>query len=502
MAPTNVVAPFDAAVLELVQYRCSCGSLRPICKLYFCRHCLDIRCGFCVSHEVDSHYCPNCMENMPSAEARLKKNRCANCFDCPHCSHTLSTRATSMAAPSPEDPAKMVAKKVYYLACAFCRWTSRDIGLPDQTVASGGWPEVESPHSARIAGLQEHYRAIAQREKVEKESRRFFGRKLSYLQLSDKYGLTNVVARKRAGLPPLSLGPGREEVGRPVDLAPAEAVDLDSLADLPMDLITEQLDLAKLTKLPQRLAQLETQPLEIGDIFPRHKHLMIKRSQRCRRCEHNLSKPEYNPTSIKFKIQLAAYYHVPELVIYKVDKLVAGVQAKFVIKVVNPTNTGTEFEFLSMKAYQAIRDQEEAEKAEARARGEEKEDRPVSAINPLRQPSIVAAEDGSRDLVTADVILPSSKVYLPPRDDAAEFDDGGVDLAGHQDDREVVQWRKSNKVGLQLGVIPREGGKVVVGFGIQYQYTNTVFALDSKEVHTATMRIPVFLNLGTAQTQQ
>ena len=50
------------------------------------------RCGFCVSHEVDSHYCPNCMENMPSAEARLKKNRCANCFDCPHCSHTLSTR--------------------------------------------------------------------------------------------------------------------------------------------------------------------------------------------------------------------------------------------------------------------------------------------------------------------------------------------------------------------------------------------------------------------------
>ena len=110
-----------------------------------------------MSHEVDSHYCPNCMENMPSAEARLKKNRCANCFDCPHCGHTLSTRlipflyyvgnirnfcrATSMAVPSPDDPSKMVAKKVYYLACAFCRWTSRDIGLPDQTVASGGWPE-------------------------------------------------------------------------------------------------------------------------------------------------------------------------------------------------------------------------------------------------------------------------------------------------------------------------------------------------------------------------
>jgi len=406
-----------------------------------------------------------------------------------------------MAAPSPEDPSKMVAKKVYYLACAFCRWTSRDIGLPDQTVASGGWPELENPHSGRILNLQEHYRAIAQKEKVEKESRRFFGRKLSYLQLSDKYGLTNVVARKRAGLPPISLGPGREELGRPVDLAPAEAVSLDSEHDLPLDLLTEELDLCRLTQLPQRLAQLESQPELIGNIFPRHKHLMIKRSQRCRRCEHNLSKPEYNPTSIKFKIQLAAYYHVPEIVIYKVEPLAVGVSSKFVIKVVNPTNTGTEFEFLSLKAYQAIKDQEEAEKAEAKARGEEREEKPVSAINPLRQPSIVAAEDGSKGIVTGEVMLPACKIYLPPRDDAAEFDDGGVDLAGHQDDRDVVQWRKSNKVGLQLSTIPGQEGPVIVGFGIQYQYTNTVFALDFKEVYTATMRIPVFLNLGSASVK-
>ncbi len=50
------------------------------------------------------------------------------------------------------------------------------------------------------------------------------------------------------------------------------------------------------------------------------------------------------------------------------------------------------------------------------------------------------------DITTARVELPTSKVYLPPRDDAAEFDEGGVDLAGHVDDRDVVMWRKSNKV--------------------------------------------------------
>ena len=51
------------------------------------------------------------------------------------------------------------------------------------------------------------------------------------------------------------------------------------------------------------------------------------------RCEHNLSKPEYNPTSIKFKIQLAAYYHVPEILLYKVNSLKMDTVSQFIIKV-------------------------------------------------------------------------------------------------------------------------------------------------------------------------
>ena len=206
--------PFNEELLNKILYHCVCGVSSPLSRMYFCRHCLEIRCYYCVSHEVDSHYCPNCLENMPSAEARLKKNRCANCFDCPACGHTLSTKATGVVAnaanaanasnaantgSTSSTPGTSSVKRVYYLSCVFCRWTSRDIGLPDQNVASGGWPERENADAARIAVLQEHYRSIAQREKLEKESKRHLGRKLSYLQLSDKYGL----ARKRAGLPPL-----------------------------------------------------------------------------------------------------------------------------------------------------------------------------------------------------------------------------------------------------------------------------------------------------------
>ena len=343
-----------------------------------------------------------------------------------------------------------MAKKVYYLACAFCRWTSRDIGLPDQTVASGGWPDQENVSTERISALLEHYRSIAQREKIEKESRRFLGRKLSYLQLSDKYGLTTVVARKRAGLPPLAVGGGREDVSRPIDIAPAEAVDLDMEDDMPATLMTEPLDLYTVTTMAQRLAQLELQPSTIAALFPKHKHLMIKRSQRCRRCEHNLSKPEYNPTSIKFKIQLAAYYHVPEIIIFRVGELSPGKTAQLVIKVTNPSNTGTVLQFLTL---------DKLEELKASETEEVKEEKPmVSAINPLRQPSIVKSEDQTEGLVTADVKLSDSQVYLPPKDEAAEFDDHGVDLAGHVDDKDLVVWRKNNKVGLRFEVTAKKEG--------------------------------------------
>ena len=64
-------------------------------------------------------------------------NRCANCFDCPSCSNTLSTRATAVAIQSDkggDDSKATQAKKVYYLACGFCRWSSRDIGIEDKSV--------------------------------------------------------------------------------------------------------------------------------------------------------------------------------------------------------------------------------------------------------------------------------------------------------------------------------------------------------------------------------
>lgn len=33
-----------------------------------------------------------------------------------------------------ETKEKLMTRKMYYLSCFACRWTSRDVGIPDQTV--------------------------------------------------------------------------------------------------------------------------------------------------------------------------------------------------------------------------------------------------------------------------------------------------------------------------------------------------------------------------------
>lgn len=221
--------------------------------------------------------------------------------------------------------------------------------------------------------MQEHYRTLAQREKLEKETRRFCGRKLSYMQLTDKYGLSAAVARKRAGLPPLMH---KQDQGQgQVAMAPASAKKIQDIETLPSEAAFEPLDLTQVTHLDQRLAQLDIQSPISKELFPKHKYLMIKRSQRCRKCEHNLSKPEYNPTSIKFKIQLAAYYHIPEVVIYKLDKadLRPGKRVNFVLKLSNPTQHATYVEFLPLHQYfEAKKAKEEAKEGKEVSKENEK----------------------------------------------------------------------------------------------------------------------------------
>ncbi|CAL4082398.1 unnamed protein product [Meganyctiphanes norvegica] len=468
--------------VDRVKLLCSCGMLKPITAIYFCRHCQKLRCGNCVSHEVDTLFCPNCLENMPSTEARLKKNRCANCFDCPSCGHTLSTRATSIQAPVLEDPSKTVARKVYYLACTSCRWTSRDVGLKDQTVATGGWTEQDSPHYKNLQALLEHYRTLAQKEKMDKDKKRYSNRKSSFLSLSDKYSLSSVMSRKSLSpISPFSPKVSLDE-SQTSEVTPSEATE--EIEGLPENIFIEEINLSSVSTIGQRMASPEWQPDHTSELYPLHKHILVKRSLRCRHCEHNLSKPEYNPSSVKFKIQLGAFYHVPEVRMVKEVELKWGVETQVQVSFCNPTPHDMTVALLPFvpEAYTLQHDGDNGESGPTS----------VSSGSIVRVVEIVPENPDLK--LHSDVALPQGQFVLSARDDTAEYDDHDS-ASAYKDDPLVVAWRRANKVGVNLMVTPHQGAKgAKVGFVLRYDYTNTVAT--ATESRTVTLNIPVIINVG------
>ncbi|KAL7735424.1 hypothetical protein ACLKA6_019541 [Drosophila palustris] len=497
-----------------VKYACSCGILNPINKLFFCRHCPKLRCGFCVCHEIESHFCSNCLENIPSSEARHKKNCCANCFDCPCCQHTLSARATTVpvvrkveepkdgesgenaATPSPKPSAMPTTKKMYYLSCLSCRWTTRDVGIPDQGVATGTWPDNECLYQVRFNTLMEYYQSVVLQEKQEKQEfmRRKAPKQHKFPSLTDRTGLTVSLIRRQIGWTEKSI-----PKLKPINITPAEATA--DVEPLPEDIFTQPINLRNITTIAQRHSQPADQPTTVSSLYPQRRSLWIKRSLRCRQCEHNLIKPEYHPTSIKYRIQLFASYHVPEVVMVRCEQpLQPGESNAILLKFTNPTMYDMTISILdappkddqiNANAFQqACRIKEEAVASSPLLK--------ASGVNLARQNSTREVKREILELTNATIVALESEFVLNQRDDSKEFDE---DVQAAIEEPKFIVWRKGNKVLLRLQFSPaselQPGDNVTLGFYMQYTYVNTVSNTpDKKEPTTHALFSRIFIHAG------
>ncbi|KAF7233734.1 hypothetical protein EG68_04899 [Paragonimus skrjabini miyazakii] len=490
--------------LKRCQLLCACQRTSPLSQTYFCRHCLDIRCSACVSHEVDSHYCPNCLENMASAEAKMRKHRCGNCFDCPSCGHTLSTRATAVMLAKPDEPGKTVAQKAYYLTCGFCRWSTRDSGIPDQRQSAGGWPETTSPHAKRIMELIDSYHHLAVKEKADREWSKFV-RKRNYMILLERYPVLN--PRLRRYCSSSWTTPNREtEPAKKVTIPAAEVPDEPVTFDLD-PYVNQPLQLEKITTVHQRHLAPQTQPKLTAELEPRLKCLVVKRSMRCRTCEHNLSKADFNPSSIKFRINLSAMYHVPELryilptptaeaqqsassdqppdlsvqrrtsttlAMLKSQRLIhhhytVGKTHPVILTLCNPAHRVTTVSLRQLTAEEEAKslrhlvfDQTiskadstltSSSKVTSQATVEDSGDAPIVGSSGDAEDSLISS---SPCFSTVKLTLPSGEIKLAPRNDIADYDENLTSnvLVDCKDDPKLIAFRRANKVGIHVGLTP------------------------------------------------
>lgn len=219
--------------------------------------------------------------------------------------------------------------------------------------ATGAWPENECAYQTRFNALSEYYQAVVQQDKQEKQEylRRKAPRSHKFPSLTDRTGLTVSIIRRQMG-----WSDKNTQKAKPVNIAASQ--QFDDVGELPEAIFTENINLRNsgciqfftelfsqiiyklilVTSIKQRHNQPSEQPFDISKLYPQRRCMWIKRSLRCRQCEHNVIKPEYHPTSIKYRIQLFASYHVPDVLLVKCEQLLQPGQLNAVIlKLSNPT---------------------------------------------------------------------------------------------------------------------------------------------------------------------
>lgn len=271
----------------------------------------------------------------------------------------------------------------------------------------------------------------------------------------------------------------------------------DVVQELPDDIFSKEITLSNITTLKQRLNHPSVQPSTVNNLYPLNKNLSIKRSLRCRQCEHNIIKPEYNPVSVKYRIQLFANYHVPEVRLMKCGPLNAGVSTQILIKIINPTLHEMTITIMDLPTHEeeSLIIEEMKKKLDHRQTLG-----PMGSLNSAfsRQASLNEEPKYVDQKVTGTIALPDSSFMLQQRDDSTEYDD---DHQVTREDPKFVVWRRSNKVAVELTVNPldcKSGDEVVVGFSMQYTYVNTATSstADKKEPQTHALTSRVYLRIG------
>lgn len=431
---------------------------------------------------------------MASAEAKMRKQRCGNCFDCPSCGHTLSTRATAVVHAKPDDPGKTTAQKAYYLACGFCRWSTRDSGIPDQQQPAGGWQEKANQHFKRVSELIDSYHHLAIREKADQEWSKFV-RKRNYMILLERYPVLN--PRLRRFCSSSWTAPNRETEPTKKVVLPSAEPSLE-LSNFDVDSFVKQpLCIDKITTIHQRHLAPQFQPKSTYELEPRPKSLVVKRSMRCRVCEHNLSKADFNPSSIKFRINLSALYHVPEVrymlipetdvekasnvpqpkrrmsctfASMRTEKLIHydvkfGQTMNIVLTISNPAHRVTTISLRQLTAEEELESLQHLTNHPTSATNltllHEKTPQETQNVNKFASSCVPCYS-------TVKLDLPSVEFQLAPRNDISEYEDSlsfGA-LGDRKKESKLVAFRRGNKIGVLVGLTPLPTIKPVHGVSL------------------------------------
>lgn len=288
-------------------------------------------------------------------------------------------------------------------------------------------------------------------------------RPLNAIDLFDKYGISvslspkvNESLRSKQYLSRLNQS-GLTDSTKEIETKPAEASDYVEPLDEEF-YYNEEISITDMSSNEQRLNQIETQPELVNKFFPISKMLSVKRSLRCKVCEHCLIKSEYNPCFIRFKIQLSAYYHLPEVKIKDVSKLRLNQASRVELTMKNPSSYNLK---------------------------------------------VLLRQNSDKDqTVNADIELPEAEILLLPKDETLEI---GCINPNEQnelgDDPNTISFRKANKIGFYITVTPRKANEnCIITFDLNHDIVTDITEKNGKkEFQFSPISNKLYLDLGRIQ---
>jgi len=314
------------------------------------------------------------------------------------------------------------------------------------------------------------YKAISLKEKVDRKKRRLHPRSGNAMELLKKYGIDNTLSPKLfESLRARTSGNEKSLISTVYNLEsatneenviksfqPAQARPYSELQKLDTSFYYDKnFNIEEVSGIEQRLAQVEIQPERVRDFKPISKSLSVKRSIRCKGCDRYSCRSEYSPVSIKFKIQSAAYYHVPEIKLrgdsYPINlKLNETNIVEFTIQNQTLSNVKIKFDEISDDNNQA----------------------------------------GSQD---CDIILPPKEMELGPKDDTADYEYVPLRLRPLNEDTQIL-FQSPFKIGFYIKVIPK---KEIECLSISFHLSHDILLMQNpKENERVRVTHLVRVNLG------
>ncbi|KAI6211823.1 hypothetical protein M3Y96_00475200 [Aphelenchoides besseyi] len=266
-----------------IQYECQCKSWSSLSYMFYCPDCKNMRCDCCVREEVDSIYCPNCLDSTSITDA--KTGYCSECYECPICGQNLIKRAQAEG---------------HYLHCPTCMWNTNEVGLHPRDNKCD-WSPPANPMAEKLTGIIAHYKNLALPMNLRGEGIEMHQRSESTLGIvkHNKWGLAK------------SLELRRPHLGLPTTTRKFEFDEsTDQIPELDPSIFTEPVDQGKIQKLSQVIRLPQCDPTQV---FPIRKRMSCRLLVRCPEHELLIYRGEYDISNVNARHYFPCNHFCPEI---------------------------------------------------------------------------------------------------------------------------------------------------------------------------------------------